>query len=394
MDERLRALRRATEARATDPDAGHDLALALERTGDARGAWLERCRLARELNDPTAWEALAWRPEGVTSGTRPLARRPIDGHECRVVEPGDAPWPVPALVLLVAPGRGHVVVLDPRDLQERWRASARLATRCGSVVVLVQEAPPGDELVFVELADGRERARVHVDHVEAIAATLDRLVVVSGTPPAASVLDCGARPGAAVGKLDGAFQLARGGRLFFDRGGATTSRALADTASAWTFGRGQLLASDWRGVVVSRETPEGAALAELDPLTGRARWCRALRGARARVEVRLTDGLVLCAEEGRLRLRAFERDDGATRWEWDAVERFRWASEPVPRDVLYVVAASRFPRVLGVDLRDGGVLFEHAPNGPSQEGVQVAPFDGTYVVAVQRHPCTLVQLQG
>lgn len=402
MDERLRRLERETRVRHDDTEAGRAFARALEQVGDERGAWREWCRLARELWDDLAWERLEWRPVGVVSGTRPLAKARVSGGSlARVVEPGDAPCGQELLVLQLA----NTVVLDPRELRERWsRPCGRGAApvRCGPFLAMI-DASSAATVLIVDAASGAEVARLQGLHpVEALGATLDRLVVWSVPAPGrriTRVVDCGTRPGGTVLEVEGgdrspAPRLVSAGLRLSDDSRRVTAWPIDGADALWTRERCRLLASDWRGVLLLSFTPERDELVEVDAGTGVERWRVPLLGNPRKVEVVLAGGLALCAEEGRERLRAIERFDGRVRWEWEPGRRFHWTSLPVARDALYVGFDGTFPRLIGIDLLDGGTLFEHAPHASKWRDVSVVPMDGAFLVVNDEYGGVLVKRQG
>jgi hypothetical protein len=144
VDDRLRALERAARADPTDRAAAWALVRALEQAGDATGAWRERCRVARELDDDDAWRELTWRPTGLREPGSVVRRQLAD---VQLVSAG------PGAMILV--GGGSLLALDPTTLETLWTAPVIGERVCVGPYV----AHGHTELVLRLRATGQEVAR-------------------------------------------------------------------------------------------------------------------------------------------------------------------------------------------------------------------------------------------
>ncbi len=403
MDELLRRLGRG--ARPDDLAAGHAHVRALERAGDATGAWLTRCRLARE-SAPGAWEALEPGPGAALRAAPRVTAELLLRERVELAPTGSS------LVAL----RGYGV-LDGQDLAPRWRLTPRASVACSgprsieatSSAVRVRDLRDGTLLGEGPLPPGETPT------IQSLLAAGDRALVAwrdfrPGGEWRLLVVDLGVRPGRVLvdRPMDSLWcpDTVVGGLVLFDDQRAARSVTACDLAGAerWSV-EGALLAADGRGAVLDlddrrEEGPPGKAVREVDLETGGVRWTAPELGPGATLlgrEVVLRLGPPR-ASHGVLAV-GLRRSDGAVAWERPLTElRAVLLGQHVADGVGYVAmgeprdAPSARPRLLALDLATGALLFERevaTPPGWEAERwhrrVQLQPVGDALVVVASTH---------
>lgn len=408
MDGRLRALERAARSNPGDREAAWSFVRALDQRGDARAAWVERCRLAR-AGDDLAWRELSPAPRGA----RRLTAGAMRTFDMSTV--GGARTDGRSTLLLV--GDSTVHALDARSLERTWSA-ATLGADPGAVwgpwVVHVGSEPA--TLPVRDLRTGQQVDRLELPpgvFGRAVAAFADRVAVcccVDGAVPDALVVIEPARTGASradpVLRSGVTPHVVRDVSLHVNHPtrGSTSARDLATGDVRWT-ALGTPLQADALAAFLLTSAGRSMQIACVDVTTGRTAWTHLVAADHTAFHAIGPDLFVIAttppawSKTGRERLDidAVERGTGEVRWSFEEVVGVHGvAAIAVARDVVYVVhgpvvddgpaPVSQARTLLALDARTGERV-DSAAIPPTVSGrFTLFPVDGAVlVVARGRH---------
>lgn len=406
MDERLRALERAARSSPGDRGAAWALVRALDQAGDARAAWLERCRLAR-AGDDLAWRELSPAPRGARR-LAPGATRPFDmTHLGGARSAGDA-------LLLVGDSTLHR--LDARSLERTWSAAtlgADPGAVCGAHVV---HGPDDGATLFVrDVVTGAPLDRLQLPsgaRARAVTGVADQVAVCcaweTDLPDGLVLLDLVA-PRAERAVRRSALTPVVVRNLALEANvplrGSTNARDLVSGDVRWTT-PGSLLRADPRSALVLTFAGRSMQLASVDLTTGCITWTHLVAADHTASHALGPDLLVIAttappwSKVGRERLDvdAIERGTGEGRWSYEEeVGLHTVDAVALAHDVVYVLhgpvtepGEERRRTLLALDARTGERL-DVAPVPPTVSGlVTLHPVDGAVLVVARGRRSTWV----